>query len=116
LDTLIDIIIEAKAKLFISAVGVPSKDVVDKLHSAGILCMNMVGSPKHVKKALAVGIDLICAQGGEGGGHTGDIGTSVLIPAVVDICKGHKSPLTGEPVYVVAAGGIYGSYFLSFFF
>jgi NAD(P)H-dependent flavin oxidoreductase YrpB (nitropropane dioxygenase family) len=50
---------------------------------------------------------LICAQGGEGGGHTGDVATSVLIPAVVDICKGHKSPLTGQPIYVIAAGGIY---------
>jgi len=107
LDELIDIIIESKARLFISAVGVPPKHVVDKLHSAGILCMNMIGSPKHVKKALAVGIDLICAQGGEGGGHTGDVAFSVLIPAVVDLCKGYTSPLTGEPVYVVAAGGIY---------
>lgn len=85
--------------------------------------MNMIGAPKHVKKALAAGVDIICAQGipsdldhtskrllislgGEGGGHTGDVPTSVLIPKVVDLCKGHKSPLTGQPIYVVAAGGI----------
>lgn len=53
----------------------------------------------------AAGVDLICAQGGEGGGHTGDVPTSVLIPKAVDACKGHKSPLTGQPVYVIAAGG-----------
>jgi hypothetical protein len=53
-----------------------------------------------------LGIDIICAQGGEGGGHTGDTAFSILIPAVVDLCKGAKSPLTGEPVIVVAAGGI----------
>ena len=35
--------------------------------------MNMVGHPKHVIKACKVGVDLICAQGGEGGGHTGNI-------------------------------------------
>ena len=58
-------------------------------------------------KALAVGVDIICAQGGEGGGHTGDVPTSVLIPKVVDLCRGHKSPLTGEQVSVVAAGGIF---------
>jgi len=69
--------------------------------------MNMIGSPNHVKKALSVGVDIICAQGGEGGGHTGDVATSLLIPKTVDLCRGAKSPLTGEPVHVVAAGGIY---------
>jgi NAD(P)H-dependent flavin oxidoreductase YrpB (nitropropane dioxygenase family) len=92
----------------VSAVGVAPKAVVDKLHSAGILYMNMIGHPKHVKKCIEVGSDLICAQGGEGGGHTGDVPTSVLIPAVVELCKGHKSPMTGEQIQVVAAGGISG--------
>ncbi|WVQ94436.1 hypothetical protein IAU59_001515 [Kwoniella sp. CBS 9459] len=107
LDELIDVIIEEKAKLFVCAIGVPPKDVVDRLHKAGIICMNMVGHPKHVPKALEVGMDLICAQGGEGGGHTGTIPTSILIPACVDACKGKKSPMTGQPVHVIAAGGIY---------
>lgn len=106
LDKLIDVIIEAGAKLFVSAVGVPPKSVVDKLHRAGILYMNMVGHPKHVHKACKVGADMICAQGGEGGGHTGEVPTSVLIPACADICKQYKSPLTGQPVQLVAAGGI----------
>ena len=66
----------------------------------------MIGHPKHVAKALAQGVDIICAQGGEGGGHTGETPFSVLIPAVVDLCKDARSPLTGEPVIVVAAGGI----------
>lgn len=83
--------------------------------------MQMVGHPKHVAKALDVGMDIICAQvgslpfpcrsgphdsgvqctdlqGGEGGGHTGTTATSILIPACVDACKGRKSPLTGGPV------------------
>jgi NAD(P)H-dependent flavin oxidoreductase YrpB (nitropropane dioxygenase family) len=67
----------------------------------------MIGHPKHVKKCLDLGVDIICAQGGEGGGHTGDVPTTVLIPAVVDLCKGYKSPMTGQPVQVIAAGGIY---------
>lgn len=67
----------------------------------------MVGHPKHVAKALAQGVDLICAQAGEGGGHTGDIPASILIPACVDAVKGHKSPLTGKPVYVVGAGAVF---------
>ncbi|SCZ90646.1 BZ3500_MvSof-1268-A1-R1_Chr1-3g02122 [Microbotryum saponariae] len=100
LHELVDIIIEEKAALFVCAVGVPPKDVVDKLHKAGIVCANMVGAPKHCLKALETGADVIIAQGGEGGGHTGD-------PACVDIVKGRKSPLTGKQVPVVAAGGIY---------
>ena len=69
--------------------------------------MNMIGHPKHVDKALQAGVDIICAQGSEGGGHTGDIATTVLIPQVVDLCKGRISPLTGEQVLVVAAGGFF---------
>lgn len=88
-----------------------------------------MGAPKHAEYALAAGVDIVCAQGSEGGGHTGSIPTSLLIPAgdisretnlfetcrkvhypilsVVDICAGKVSPFTGLPVAVVAAGGIY---------
>merc|ERR1719247_2288303 len=107
LDKLVDIIIEEKAALFICAVGVPPKWAVDKFHAHGIPVMNMVGAVKHVDKALEQGVDIICAQGGEGGGHTGDIPTSILLPEVVQACAGKKSPLTGGPVLVVGAGGIY---------
>lgn len=107
LPALIDIIVAAKARLFVSAVGIPPRWAVDKLHSAGILVMNMVGHPRHVEKALDVGADLICAQGSEGGGHTGDIGTMVLVPQCVEKCAGRTSPLHGGPIHVVAAGGIF---------
>jgi NAD(P)H-dependent flavin oxidoreductase YrpB (nitropropane dioxygenase family) len=107
LPDLIDVIIESGAKLFVCAVGVPPQWAVEKLHKANILVMNMVGAPRHVEKALEAGVDIICAQGGEGGGHTGDIPTSLLIPAVVDMVKGKRSSLTGNPIYVIAAGGIY---------
>ena len=76
---------------------------------AGIPVMNMIGAPKHVKKAIDAGVDIICAQGGEGGGHTGEIPTSVLIPKVCDLVNeiGATSPLTGAPIHVMAAGGIF---------
>lgn len=107
LPQLIDIIIEEKAALFICAVGVPPKWAVDKLHAANIPVMNMIGAEKHVDKALQSGVDIICAQGGEGGGHTGDVPTSILLPQVVAKCSGKKSPLTGGPILVVGAGGIF---------
>merc|ERR1719421_603171 len=93
---LIDLCCEYNVALFVCAVGVPPKWVVDKLHAAGVLIMNMVGSPRNAEKAIEAGVDLLCAQGTEGGGHTGEIGTGVLIPAVVDVVRkgGHKSPLT----------------------
>jgi len=106
LDELTQIIIDSGAKLFVSAVGVPPKHVVEKLHKAGVLYMNMIGHPKHVKKCLELGCDIICAQGGEGGGHTGDVPTTILIPTVVKLCEGKKSGL-GNPVQVVAAGGLF---------
>ncbi|KAH6626126.1 2-nitropropane dioxygenase-like protein [Chaetomium sp. MPI-SDFR-AT-0129] len=108
LDELIDITIESGAKLFVSAVGVPPKRVLDRLHDAGILVMNMVGHPKHAVKALELGVDMVCAQGGEGGGHTGAIANSVLIPAVVDVARRFKPPMLGgeQTALVLAAGGI----------
>jgi NAD(P)H-dependent flavin oxidoreductase YrpB (nitropropane dioxygenase family) len=108
LDELITVTIEEGAKLFISAVGIPPPHVIRRLHDAGILVMNMVGAPKHAKKALDAGVDIVCAQGGEGGGHTGDIPNSILIPAVVDVARQYRPKLLGgEPALVVAAGGIY---------
>ncbi|KAF1995821.1 2-nitropropane dioxygenase [Amniculicola lignicola CBS 123094] len=106
LGEMLDIVIESGAKLFVSAVGVPPAWAVKKLHKGGVLYMNMIGHPKHAHKACQAGADLICAQGGEGGGHTGNIPTSVLIPACSDICKKYRSPLTGKPVTLVAAGGV----------
>lgn len=67
----------------------------------------MVGHPKHVPNAIRNGADIVIAQGGEGGGHTGSIPFSVLIPACVDAAKGQVSKLSGKPVMVLAAGGIF---------
>jgi NAD(P)H-dependent flavin oxidoreductase YrpB (nitropropane dioxygenase family) len=108
LDELITVTIEEGAKLFVSAVGIPPAHVIKRLHDAGIVVMNMVGAPKHAKYALDAGVDIVCAQGGEGGGHTGNIPNSVLIPAVVDVARQYKPKLLkGQTALVVAAGGIY---------
>jgi NAD(P)H-dependent flavin oxidoreductase YrpB (nitropropane dioxygenase family) len=66
----------------------------------------MIGHPKHVKHVVASGVDILCAQGGEGGGHTGPVPFSVLIPAVVTEARGQLSSL-GKQVIVVAAGGVF---------
>lgn len=107
LSEVIDVLVEERCRLFVSAVGVPPNWVVERLHAAGCFVMNMVGHPKHVDKALDVGADMICAQGSEAGGHTGSMATMALVPQCIDRCIGRKSPLTGGPVHVIAAGGIY---------
>ena len=99
LEELVEILVEERVPLFVCAVGIPPVWVVQKLHAAGTIVMNMVGQPRHAEKALAVGVDIICAQGTEAGGHTGDVSTLVLIPQIVDACAGKA--------LVVAAGGIY---------
>lgn len=99
LEALINVIIEEKIELFVCAVGVPPKWVVETLHMHGITVMNMIGSPKHVQYCLDAGVDIICAQGTEAGGHTGEISTLVLLPQVVDLCK-------DTDTIVVGAGGI----------
>ncbi|KAI1333225.1 2-nitropropane dioxygenase [Xylariaceae sp. FL0255] len=111
LDDLVDMVIAEGAKLFVSAVGVPPRRVVDKLHEAGVLYMNMVGHPKHVAKACAVGADIICAQGGEAGGHGIKYHIGFILQRKgfeINTACFHKfkSPLTGKPVALVAAGGI----------
>lgn len=112
---LIDILIEMKVKLFVSAIGCPSKEIVDKLHEHNIFVMSMIGHPKHIHKVCKVGVDIVCAQGTEGGGHTGNIATSILLPVTVNIIRkyNYRSPLTHEHVYVVGAGGIYNGYGLA---
>eukprot|EP00392_Amoebophrya_sp_AT5.2_P002811 g2816.t1 len=125
LPELIEIICEFRPKLFICAVGVPPVWAVEKLHQHGVLVMNMVGSVRNCEKALKVGADLICAQGYEAGGHTGDVATSVLVPLCCDVvrksgrrmCAGccvadgrsttKAQHLPPPPVLVVGAGGIF---------
>lgn len=98
---------EQSCRVFVSAVGLPPRDAVMRIHGGGMLYMNMVGHPKHVTKCIANDVDIVCAQGGEGGGHTGDIPLSVLIPTIAGVIKGHKSKFTGRDVQLVAAGGMF---------
>ena len=75
----------------------PDKKVIGRLRDAGIVCMPTVGALKHAQKAIEMGANVITIQGAEGGGHTGSVPTSVLLPQVVDAVK----------VPVVAAGGFF---------
>lgn len=108
LSELVDVIVEEKTALFVSAVGVPPRDVIERLHRGGVVVMNMVGHPRHAEKAFGAGVDIVCAQGGEGGGHTGEISGNLLVPACVDVARRYNPPMMkGGSGMVVAAGGIW---------
>jgi NAD(P)H-dependent flavin oxidoreductase YrpB (nitropropane dioxygenase family) len=75
----------------------PDANTIKRFKDAGVLCMPTVGALKHAQKAVELGADIITVQGSEGGGHTGSVPTTLLLPQVLNAVK----------VPVVAAGGFH---------
>ncbi|GAA3810871.1 nitronate monooxygenase [Sphaerisporangium flaviroseum] len=75
----------------------PKQELIARLKDAGIVTMPSVGARRHAEKVAAWGVDAVIVQGGEGGGHTGPIPTTLLLPQVVDAVD----------IPVVAAGGFF---------
>ena len=91
----VEIIIAEGASSFIAGLGVPMP-IMEKLKAAGLKVMVVCGAVKHAVKAEQAGCDAVICQGGEGGGHTGLVGTLPLVSQAVEAVK----------IPVVAAGGI----------
>ena len=96
LDQRIELLI-AEGVRVASFASPPAESAVRKLKDAGLIVMPTVGAPRHAEKVAALGVDAVIAQGAEGGGHTGVIPTTLLVPQVVDIVD----------VPVIAAGGFF---------
>lgn len=94
----VDVALRHPIKLIANALGSPPKDVIDQVHEADVPVAALAGSPKHAKRHVDNGVDIVVAQGHEAGGHTGEIGSMVLWPEIVDALDG-RAP-------VLAAGGI----------
>ena len=92
----IQVCLDEKVPLFCAGLGNPGF-MVPEAHAAGMKVLGITGNAKNAKRMADAGIDLLVAQGHEGGGHTGRIGTMVLLPAAID---------AAYPVPVLAAGGI----------
>jgi NAD(P)H-dependent flavin oxidoreductase YrpB (nitropropane dioxygenase family) len=86
-----------KVKLVANALGPAPDFLVTEAHERGVMVAGLVGTVVHAERQQAAGVDLVIAQGSEAGGHTGEIGTMVLVPQVVDAVA---------PTPVLAAGGI----------
>jgi NAD(P)H-dependent flavin oxidoreductase YrpB (nitropropane dioxygenase family) len=75
----------------------PSRELIAELKDAGVVVIPSVGARRHAEKVAAWGADAVIVQGGEGGGHTGEVATTVLLPQVVDAVD----------IPVIAAGGFH---------
>jgi NAD(P)H-dependent flavin oxidoreductase YrpB (nitropropane dioxygenase family) len=96
----IDAVLEAKAAVFSTAWPWPDQDLRElfsRAHDRGAKVVHMASGVAEALRAVAEGADAICAQGTEGGGHVGLMGTMALVPQVVRAVA---------PVPVIAAGGI----------
>jgi len=92
----VEIIIEEGATSFVAGLGIPMP-IMERLKKAGLKVMVVCGAVKHAVKAEQAGCDAVICQGGEGGGHTGLVGTLPLVAQAVEAVK----------IPVVGAGGLY---------
>jgi NAD(P)H-dependent flavin oxidoreductase YrpB (nitropropane dioxygenase family) len=86
-----------KVRLIANALGTPPADVIERVHASGRLVAALCGAAKQARSHRDAGVDIIIAQGTEGGGHTGEIGSMVLWPEVIEAVS---------PTPVLAAGGV----------
>ena len=75
----------------------PRQEMIARLKDAGVVVIPSVGAARHAEKVAAWGADAVIVQGGEGGGHTGGVATTLLLPTVLDAVD----------IPVIAAGGFY---------
>jgi NAD(P)H-dependent flavin oxidoreductase YrpB (nitropropane dioxygenase family) len=92
----IDLLIQEKVRVASFAMA-PREDLIRRLHDHGVLVIPSIGARRHAEKVAAWGVDAVLVQGSEGGGHTGQVPTTLLLPQVVDAVD----------VPVIAAGGFF---------
>ncbi|WP_042370225.1 NAD(P)H-dependent flavin oxidoreductase [Streptacidiphilus neutrinimicus] len=95
-DERVRIIVEEGVRVASFALA-PSRELIARLKDAGVVVIPSIGARRHAEKVAAWGADAVVVQGGEGGGHTGEVATTVLLPQVVDAVD----------IPVVAAGGFF---------
>jgi NAD(P)H-dependent flavin oxidoreductase YrpB (nitropropane dioxygenase family) len=97
-EKLMDVAFRHPIRLIANALGVPPASMLERARHHGIPCAALVGAREHAVRQVAAGVDIIVAQGGEAGGHCGEVSTMVLVLEVLRAVQG-KVP-------VLAAGGI----------
>ncbi len=92
----IDLLIRERVRVASFAMA-PKEALIKKLKDAGVVVIPSIGARRHAEKVAAWGVDAVLVQGGEGGGHTGAVPTTILLPQVVDAVD----------IPVIAAGGFF---------
>jgi len=92
----IDLLIAEKVRVASFAMA-PKEALIKRLKDAGVLVIPSIGARRHAEKVAAWGVDAVLVQGAEGGGHTGSVPTTLLLPQVVDAVD----------IPVIAAGGFF---------
>lgn len=92
----IDVLIRERVRVASFALA-PKPELIARLKEAGLLVVPSIGARRHAEKVAAWGVDAVVVQGAEGGGHTGQVPTSLLLPQVVDAVE----------IPVIAAGGFF---------
>jgi NAD(P)H-dependent flavin oxidoreductase YrpB (nitropropane dioxygenase family) len=92
----VDLLVKHDVKVASFALA-PKQELIARLKDHGIVVMPSVGAARHAEKVAAWGADAVMVQGGEGGGHTGPVPTTLLLPTVLDAVD----------IPVVAAGGFF---------
>jgi NAD(P)H-dependent flavin oxidoreductase YrpB (nitropropane dioxygenase family) len=77
----------------------PREELVSQLKAGGVIVIASIGAKRHAEKVIEWGVDAVIVQGGEGGGHTGSIATTLLLPQIVDVAQGR--------IVVIGAGGYF---------
>ncbi|MGB1504099.1 MAG: nitronate monooxygenase [Acidimicrobiales bacterium] len=83
-DPNLDIALAHGASLIVNALGPPPQHMIDRCREVGVKTGALAGKAQHAERHVNAGVDFVIAQGSEAGGHTGEIGTMVLIPEIVD--------------------------------
>lgn len=99
----VDLMIREGVKVASFALA-PKKELIAKLKDNGLVVVPSIGAAKHAVKVASWGADAVIVQGGEGGGHTGPVATTLLLPSVVDALGGNDGPTS---IPVIAAGGFF---------
>jgi NAD(P)H-dependent flavin oxidoreductase YrpB (nitropropane dioxygenase family) len=97
-ERLLEVAFRHPIRLIANALGVPPAGMLERARRFGVPCAALVGAREHAVRQVAAGVDIIVAQGGEAGGHCGEVSTMVLVPEVLRAVQSR--------VPVLAAGGI----------